>query len=507
MRWMLAVAALAGAGSVLAFSPFDLFPLILLSLGALFVLLERASHHARTGFVLGCAWGLGAFLAGVSWLYVALNRYGGVPMPVAALAIFLFCAYLALYPGLLGALYVRFRPSAVALRPVLFGGLWIVAELARGWVFTGFPWLAVGYTQTPPSPLAGWLPVVGVYAVGGLLAGMAACLVLIPWRKGGRGLAGVVPVVALVVLGAVLGRVAWTTPAGEPLQVALAQTHIEQDLKWQPELLQNWLDINAGLADGHDADLVVLPETSLPLLVEYLPEGYLDLLAAQARERNGDLVVGVFSRDGQGKIYNAAISLGVSAPQFYAKQHLVPFGEYSPPLFGWFYKLADIPMSDQSPGRDSRPMLLGGQRIAINICYEDLFGRALIRSLPEATLMLNLSNLAWYGDSLAQPQHLQIARVRALETGRPMLRSTNTGMTALVMPDGEVSAALPPFERGVLEVSVRGYHGLTPYARWGDLFALVMAAVAIVLGLRGRRRDLTPDRRAPRIFDQGVESQ
>lgn len=482
----LALAALAGAGSVLAFSPFEVFPLILVSLGVLFVLLERVGS-VRAGFALGFAWGLGAFLAGISWLYVALNRYGGVPMPVAALAIFLFCAYLALYPGLLGALYLRFRRSGRASRALLFGGLWILAELARGWVFTGFPWLALGYSQTPPSPLAGWMPLIGVYGVGGVLAWMAAWLALTPWRSGWRSGVGLLPVVVVLTLGAFSGRIAWTNPVGEPMRVALAQTNIEQDLKWRPEMLQAWLNVNAALADGHDADLVVLPETSLPLLVEHLPEGYLDLLAAQARQRNGDVVAGVFSRDEDGKIYNAAISLGMSSPQFYAKQHLVPFGEYSPPLFGWFYRLADIPMSNQSPGQDARPMRLGGQKIAINICYEDLFGRALIRSLPEATLMLNLSNLAWYGNSFAQPQHLQIARVRALETGRPMLRSTNTGMTALVMPDGEVTAALPPFERGVLEVSVRGYQGQTPYAIWGDWLAVLLALGAVVFGARLHR--------------------
>jgi apolipoprotein N-acyltransferase len=200
--------------------------------------------------------------------------------------------------------------------------------------------------------------------------------------------------------------------------------------------------------------------------------------------------MGVFRRDEAGRIYNAAVGLGTAPVQHYAKQHLVPFGEYSPPLFGWFYRLVQIPMSDQTRGApDQPPMQLDGQRVALNICYEDLFGAELIRALPAATLMLNISNLAWYGDSLAQPQHLQIARVRALETGRPMLRSTNTGMTALVRPDGEVAGVLPAFERGVLRVEVQGYQGLTPYARWGDRLALAVAllitAWAVAAHLRG----------------------
>lgn len=481
MRPAWAGAGLAGACSVLAFSPFDAFVLAFASVAVLFVLLQRAVD-VRGGFLLGVAWGMGAFLAGVSWLYVALNRYGGVPMPVAALAIALFCAYLALYPGLVGAAFVRLRRTSGGSQALLFAGLWVLAELARGWVFTGFPWLAIGYSQTPPSPFAGWLALVGVYGVGGLVALVSALLVLVPWRRAGSAVVALLPVFMLIGIGFGLGRIAWTHPVGAPLRVVLAQTNIEQGLKWQPEMLDQWLDVNARMAGGHDADLVVLPETSLPLLVEHLPDGYLDLLRTQARQRNGDLVVGVFSRDAAGRIYNAAISLGVSSPQFYAKQHLVPFGEYSPPLFGWFYRWADIPMSDQTPGAATAPMHFGDQRIAINICYEDLFGRALLRSLPHATLMLNLSNLAWYGHSLAQPQHLQIARVRAIETGRPMLRSTNTGMTALVMPDGRVDAVLPQFVRGVLALEVRGHEGMTPYARWGDLPALVLALAALAAG-------------------------
>ncbi|MGL1833185.1 apolipoprotein N-acyltransferase [Rhodocyclaceae bacterium SMB388] len=481
MRPAWLAAALAGACSVLAFSPFDVFVLAFASLAVLFLLLRRAVD-VRSGFVLGLAWGMGAFLAGVSWLYIALNRYGGVPMPVAALAIAIFCAYLALYPGLVGAAFVRLRRTSGRSQALLFAGLWVLAELARGWVFTGFPWLAIGYSQTPPSPFAGWFAVVGVYGVGGLVALVSALLVLVPWRRAGIALPALLPVVMLIGIGLGLGRIAWTDPVGAPLRVVLAQTNIEQGLKWQPEMLDEWLGVNARMAGGHDADLVVLPETSLPLLVEHLPDGYLDLLRTQARRRNGDLIVGVFSRDAEGRIYNAAISLGVSAPQFYAKQHLVPFGEYSPPLFGWFYRWADIPMSDQTPGAGAAPMKFGDQLIAINICYEDLFGRALLPNLPDATLMLNLSNLAWYGHSLAQPQHLQIARVRAIETGRPMLRSTNTGMTALVMPDGRVDALLPQFVRGALAVEVRGYQGMTPYARWGDLPALVLALAALVAG-------------------------
>jgi apolipoprotein N-acyltransferase len=484
----LLLAAMAGAAGVLAYAPFEFFPVAFISLGALVMLLTRETR-VRNGWWLGFAWGLGGFLAGVSWLYVALNRYGGVPAPLAALAITLLCAYMALFPAMVAAAFVRLRHGGSVRGAVLFGGLWVLGEVLRGGLLTGFPWLAVGYSQTPPSPLAGYLPLVGVYGVGGLVAMVTALLALARWRT----LAALPLPLGLalgVVLGGVLlGRVAWTTPHGAPLTVALAQTNIEQGLKWRPELLAEWLEINERIADVEHADVVVLPETALPLLFERLPRDYVATLAQRARSRNADLILGVFERDADGRIYNAAISVGTAPTQRYAKQHLVPFGEYSPPLFGWFYNIANIPMSDQtSGGANQPPLALGGQRIAVNICYEDLFGRELIRSLPEATLMLNMSNLAWYGQSLAQPQHLQIARVRALETGRPMLRATNTGMTALVQPDGQVAAVLPQFERGVLRVDVQGYQGATPYARWGDWAAMAFAAVSILAAIRWRRR-------------------
>ncbi len=490
MKLRLLAALLAGGASVFAFSPFDAWPLAIASLAVLAALLGKVETAeaitAKAGFVLGFAWGFGAFVAGVSWLYVALNRYGGMAPPLAAVAIALFCAYLALFPALAAALQVRLQRGGAVSRALLFAGLWVFTEWLRGVLFTGFPWLAIGYSQTPPSPLAGFLPLLGVYGVGGLTAFIAALLAFAPWRA--RPWSAMACVAALLLGGAALGRVAWTEPVGEPLTVALLQTNIEQDLKWRPERLQQWLQTNARLVRDNPATLAVLPEITLPMLADQLPEAYLPLLGEYARANGGDVVLGVLSRDEAGRIYNAAASLGVSPAQHYAKRHLVPFGEYSPPLFGWFYRLADIPMSDQTRGApDQPPLILGGQRVAINICYEDLFGAELIRSLPQATLMLNMSNLAWYGDSIAQPQHLQIARVRALEIGRPMLRATNTGMTALVLPNGAVAAALPAFSEGALRVEVRGYQGLTPYARWGDAAALALAALALLWQLRRRR--------------------
>lgn len=487
MRLRYLLAAAAGCITVGGYAPFGLFPITLVGL-ALLVRMWGGADRLSAGFMLGWWWGLGLFLAGVSWLFVALHRFGGMPAPLAGVAIVLFCGIMALFPALAGAAFVGLRRGGPWRDALLVAGLWALSEWSRGVFLTGFPWLAVGYSQTPPSPLAGFVPVLGVYGVGGLLMFAAAVLALPRAERR-------VPVPALLVVGALLAagvalrQHAWTQASGAPLQVALLQTNVEQAMKWRPEMLNRWLKLNLDLVRDHPAELVVLPETTLPLLAESLPTGYLATLGDAVEGVGGDLVFGVFVREGDGRIRNAALSLGVSRPQHYAKRHLVPFGEYSPPLFGWFYDWASIPMSDQSPGdADQPPMQFRDQRIAVNICYEDVFGAEIADRAIDATILLNLSNLAWYGDSLAQPQHLQISQMRALETGRPMLRATNTGMTAVIAADGRVSGVLPPFHRDALRAEVQGRTGVTPYLRWGDNGALALAAMACGAGLLGRRR-------------------
>lgn len=480
-------AALAGGLSAFAYAPFELFPLSILSLALLLRLLLGATR-ARGGFALGLAWGLGTFLAGVSWLYISLNRYGGMAPPLAGLAVVLFCAYLALFPALAASLFVRWRArlSGRWSLSLLFAALWLLSELLRSRLFTGFPWLAVGYSQTVPSPLAGYFPLLGVFGVGFLAAWLAAWLVLGQWRQ--QFVSAVLPFVAVCAVGAGLQQVQWAAPSGAPVSVALIQSNIDQALKWAPERLRETLQILAQQVQTQRADITVLPETAFPLLLDQVPASYLAQLTEHVRGHNGDLVFGVFVRDPQGRIFNSAVTAGVSTSQSYAKQHLVPFGEYSPPAFGWFYRFVNIAMSNQTPGEPQQaPLQLGAQQVAVNICYEDLFGHEIIRSLPQATLMLNLSNLAWYGNSWAQPQHLQIAQVRAQETGRPMLRATNTGMTALVLPSGRVEAVLPAFERAVLRVDVQGYEGRTPYSYWGDWPAIGLCGLLLAWSALRRR--------------------
>lgn len=499
------LAFLLGGLGVFGFAPFDRYfiistavgseatatpapMLVFISLGGLFWVWQNAT--VRQAAERGLAWGAGFFLGGVSWIYVSLSQFSGMAPPLAALATLFFCLYLALFPALVGAGFARWHtdhPRDIAL----FGGLWVVAEWLRGTLFTGFPWLAIGYSQSPPSPLAGYAPILGVYGLSLLVAlssaGLAHALYRKPLHQKHLRLTGIA-LLALLSMGWLLRGVEWTTPVGKPLQVSLLQGNVPQSIKWDPQRLWLSVDRYVSLAQRNPATLTVLPETALPLFFHEVPHELLDDLT-----RHGQVILGAPVRTRGAAYSNAAVLLPAQHASSngplaaYAKRHLVPFGEFVPPGFDWFFQLVQIPFSSFTAGASQQETFaVGEQKIAANICYEDLFGEELLAGLNEATLLLNLSNTAWFGDSLAQPQHLQIARLRALETGRVMLRATNTGMTAMILPNGHIAAQLAPFSTGALIVSAQGYQGLTPYTRWGNVLALLLAFAVCIPVWRAR---------------------
>lgn len=487
-------AAALGSATVAGFAPLYLFPLPVVTIALMIGLWSRADTPRRAA-ALGGWFGLGFFLTGVSWVYVSLHNFGAMPAPLAALATLLFCAFLALFPAAAAYGYAKLTAPPWVKLVLLLPALWMLAEWVRGWIFTGFPWLTLGYSQVPVSALAGYAPVVGVFGVS-LLTVMSAGLVVMAIdrdrsRAGGGAahrIKGVIRDPALAVLAAIwvggyaLGQVKWTTPAGAPTRVALLQGNIPQDIKWTPEGLRATFSTYQRLALASDAKLIVLPETALPLFLHDVPADYLDSLANHARRVGGDVLIGVPERLPSGEYYNSLISLGAAKPQVYRKTHLVPFGEYIPgrPVLGWIVSILSIPLLDFARGpSDPKPLAVAGQQVAINICYEDAFGVEIIRQLPEATLLVNVSNVAWFGRSIAPMQHLQISQARAIETGRYMLRATNTGMTAIVDERGEVLKVAPQFETATLTGTVQGHTGLTPYIRWGDYLILALAIVSI----------------------------
>ena len=484
-------AFLAGAIAVFGFAPFGLFPLPVIALAVLFRLWNRAERPAQAAW-LGFAFGMGLFCVGISWIYVALHIYGYMHPILAGLATALFAAVNAALPASAGFVQAKFKASQNVRLLLLMPAIWTLTEWLRGLLFTGFPWLSVGYSQVPTSPLAGYAPLLGVFGVSLIVAVSAGLLLVLwnaRWSKPGKIALGVLLV--LWVSGALLRGIEWTHPQGEPLKVSLLQGNIAQDTKFAEEALVDTLEIYRRLAQSSDARLIVMPETALPLLRENVPDYYQTMLGDHARKNGGDILIGAFEKE-NGNYYNSVYSLGSSESQHYRKNHLVPFGEFVPlrSVFGWLVNdLLQIPMGDQASGGAHQPPLnVAGQKVAVNICYEDAFGEEIIRALPQATLLVNVTNDAWYGDSFAAMQHNQLSQMRALETGRMVLRATNTGVTSVIGVDGRNQAMLPQHEKGVLTAQMKGYAGSTMYVVWGNGGVLVL--IGLMLGFvwrQGRR--------------------
>ncbi|MDR2195164.1 MAG: apolipoprotein N-acyltransferase, partial [Gallionellaceae bacterium] len=477
--------------AVPGFAPFSFYPLTILALAILFVQWTRvASPRAAAG--VGFAFGLGLFGAGIAWIYVALHDYGGMPLPLAVLATGLFAAFIALFPALAGYAQARFATTTWARVALLMPALWTFSEWLRGTLFTGFPWLSFGYSQVAASPLAGYAPVFGVYGtslVVAVSAGLLAVLWLLRWSRAGK--IALLMTLVLWAGGAALRVMEWTQPQGDVFRVALLQGNIPQEVKFRQGGLDGTLTAYRDLIRQSDARLIVLPETALPVLREELPASYALSLLEFGRQQGSDILIGAFEREDD-RYFNSVFSLGASPSQSYRKHHLVPFGEFIPlrPVLGWFInEVLHIPMGDLTRGDAHQPPLkVAGQQVAVDICYEDVFGEEIIRALPAATILVNVSNDAWYGHSAAAMQHNQIAQMRALESGRMMLRATNTGVTSVIDRDGRIKQMLPQHEAGMLTAVVQGYTGSTPYVRWGNapvlLLAVLMAAASVLLRKR-----------------------
>ena len=480
------------------FAPFGMFPIPVLALAVLFVLWGSAGT-SRAAALLGFAFGLGLFSAGINWIYVALHDFGEMPMWLAGPATLLFAAFLALFTALAGYIQARLANTLPVIRMALvMPAAWVLIEWLRGMIFTGFPWLTLGYAHSG-SPLAGYAPLLGVYGVS-LVAAVCAGLLAILWRErwNQRGQLALAAFVVFWMAGLLLRSVAWTHPQGSPFTVSLLQGNIGQDTKFKEESLDDTLDTYRRLAMQNPAKLTVMPETALPMMQDEVPQSLIEQLRDNARQNGGDVLIGAFERDGGG-YYNSVFPLGASENRFaeeqhYRKHHLVIFGEFIPlrPVFGWLInEVLHIPMGDLARG-DLRqaPLAVVGQRVAVDICYEDVFGEEVITALPKATLLVNMTNDAWYGDSNAAAQHNQMSQLRALETGRMMLRATNTGVTSIIGVDGRVLQRLPQHQQAVLQGMAQGYEGITPYVRWGNAAVLLLIALMLAGSLwLGKRRN------------------
>lgn len=492
-RWRLPAALLAGAAMPLGFAPLHWTLVIPLALAALFWL-WRGSRPAQA-FRLGWAFGLGMFAVGVSWIYISIHDMGQLNMAVAGLITLVFVGVLALYPALLGWVWVRCWPRAGLAGALLcLPAGWVLSEWLRGSVFSGFPWLLLGHSQVD-GPLAALLPMVGSLAVSWLLALAAVALLgTLGVFAGGTSarLGSLMVLVCIAAIAALLPTREWTVPIGKPLSFSLLQEGTAQQVRWQRE--QRVLSVNRYLElmrDEWGRDLIVWPENALPLF-HHQVAALRDSLSRQARAQQSTLLIGMpYMNTADRRYYNSAVLFPEDGTR-YDKHHLVPFTEYMPfkRWFEWLLEWLQIPMSDFSAGAQQQAALdVGGVAIGVSICFESAYPADVFSALPQAGLLVNLSNDGWFGDSLGPRQHLQIARVRAAESGRWMLRATNTGITALIDSHGRVQKRAPAFEPAVLRGEVQPMSGSTPYVEWGNGPVLWLMAGLILSGLLLRNRD------------------
>jgi len=472
-------ALLAGACLPLAFAPFHFYPAAYLSVAILFWLWRHAS--AWHSWTIGFWYGIGCFGVGVSWVYVSLHAFGGMHPLGALLLTVLFVAAMAVYPACLGWLINRFfaRYSMVKLLLVMPAG-WTLIEWVRGWFLTGFPWLYLGYSQID-SPLKAIAPITGVLGISFAVALIASLLVYaLPSFR--RLFIALALLLSLWVGSYQLLKLDWTQPTGESLQVALIQANTPAEYLERFEIpYGSILRYLTRSSLAKDADLVIWPETAIPIFYHQAAE-YLAMLHQIHQENGTEFIIGIpYMNLDNFQYYNSVITLGAESGR-YSKHHLVPFGEFVP-LYSWFgsvFNFIDVPVSEFSRGPFQQPPLQSvGQPIGISICYEDAFGEQMRTHLPTATLLVNISNDSWFGDSLAPHQHLQIAQMRALESGRYLLRATNTGISAIIDHEGQILMRSPRLKLDTLRGMAQPYQGITPYVRYGD--KLIVSLMLILL--------------------------
>ncbi|MCG8377982.1 MAG: apolipoprotein N-acyltransferase [Proteobacteria bacterium] len=479
-------AFIIGALMPLSYAPYHYYILAILIITILFYLWTLAST-ARESFIIGYLFGLGFFGVGVNWLHISINLFGGVNLYGAIFFTYCLVAFISVYPALCGYLARRFfnKYHMLSLAP-----LWLVTEWCRGWFLTGFPWLNLGTSQTD-SPLSVYAPLLGDYGISFIICLIAvSVLQFINGTKKSR-IVSTSVLVILCLTPLFIDNISWTREKTERLNVALIQGAIPQELKWKTESRQKTYDIYSTLSDTYwSGDLIIWPETAIPSLY-HLADDFIDNIKNRMQDENAMFMSGIAYKNLDSNKYFNSVLLIDDKDRFYHKHHLVPFGEYLPlePILGAFLHFLKIPMSDFSSGKFDEKLFSTDKGIfGMSICYEDAYATEIRQSLPTANILINVSNDAWFGDSLAPHQHLQIARMRALESGRYMLRATNTGISAIIDETGQIVTQSPQFEPHALSGEVKLFEGNTPFSFYGNYVVLFISLIILLITYYLQRR-------------------
>ena len=481
--WPLLLACLGlGALQVLAFAPFEYWPLSFLSLGLYFYLSQNLKPKAA--FLAGLAFGYGLYGFGVSWVYVSLATYGGMPLWMGGIAVLGFAGLLALFIASASALTSYLFPSSFRFIALPF--IWVIFEWMKSWVLTGFPWLDIGYTQTP-SWLFSWASIGGVYLVS-LMVVLVSSLFALALRSRRKMLYPTVAIIAITALSFFSQQANWSEPIGAPIQVGVVQANVPINQKWQPntrdQLISKYRSLSQQLQSQNHIELLVWPETALPLYVQQTDAEFWNSITP----KNTALLTGILDSPSiaQGNLeqsYNAAVLSCEGETQVYRKRHLVPFGEYLPLrfLFNWVLEYLELPMSDFSSWQGAQRLNCGAINVGLSICYEDAFAAEYREFVGDATVLVNISEDAWFGDSFAPHQRRQMAQMRARELSRPMVRSANSGPSLFIDERGALLEASAQFEVAVLSRQVQPHTGDTPFKRYGNW--VIALSFLLVLGL------------------------
>jgi len=479
----------------LAFAPFQFWFISVASIAAL-IYLWQTSSSSRQSFLVGWFFGLGYFAAGIYWVYISLHDFGNATPLVATLITVLLICWQGLYIGLLG-LAVQCIKSAFSIRAtyLLLPPLWFSMEWLKGIVITGFPWLSVGYSHLD-SPLAPIAPWIGTYGLSALSVALSIVLLIVLTRTIKIHALVIAIFVSLLLVLSVLSKNEQTQALSKAITISQVQGNIEQHIKWQADKRQEIFNVYWQQTQQHwDSDLIVWPETAVPGKTELIEESVLLPMSMLATENGASILFGVVVSDlAKSRYFNSMLMVGDNQG-IYSKRHLVPFGEYMPMrwLLNFVNQFIRIPMSDMQVGDDKQTLMsVNGVKLGVSICYEDVFSRDINLDLPEANILINTSNDAWFGDSLAPHQHLQIAQMRALETGRPMVRSTNTGITAFIDYKGRITQKTSQFKVETITQDIIGRTGETFYVLIQPYQWIIVLFMALVLIFSEIKRKRTP---------------